>query len=100
MFLEGTIIDGQIVLDNTPTLAEGTRVKVEVTEAAPTPSLYERYKDIIGVIDDLQSDKVDDSKTQPAASLTTLLRYAGKVTDLPEDMALNHDHYLHGAAKR
>lgn len=27
-------------------------------------------------------------------------RFAGTINDLPEDMALNHDHYLHGAPKK
>jgi len=73
MTFEGTVIEGQIVLDENPPLQDGTRVKIELQ---------------------------DVSQPQPATSLTTLLRYAGKVTDLPEDMALNHDHYLHGAPKR
>lgn len=33
-------------------------------------------------------------------SLENLLELAGTVDDLPDDMARNHDHYLHGAPKR
>ena len=29
-----------------------------------------------------------------------LKRFAGKLKDLPGDMARNHDHYLHGRPKR
>jgi len=29
-----------------------------------------------------------------------LLRFAGKATGLPPDLAENHDHYLHGLPKR
>jgi hypothetical protein len=29
-----------------------------------------------------------------------LLRHAGKIGGLPEDMAEQHDHYLHGTPKR
>ena len=29
-----------------------------------------------------------------------LLRHAGKAVGLPEDMAAQHDHYLHGTPKR
>ena len=34
------------------------------------------------------------------ATLEDLLQFAGIVTEWPEDMAENHDHYLHGAPKR
>jgi hypothetical protein len=30
----------------------------------------------------------------------SLAKFAGAVEGLPEDYALNHDHYLHGAQKR
>ncbi|HEX4085983.1 MAG TPA: hypothetical protein VHY22_13800 [Chthoniobacteraceae bacterium] len=29
-----------------------------------------------------------------------LMRFAGAVKGLPSDMALNHDHYLHGLPKK
>jgi hypothetical protein len=29
-----------------------------------------------------------------------LLRHAGKISSLPDDMAEQHDHYLHGTPKR
>ena len=29
-----------------------------------------------------------------------LLRHAGKISGLPDDMAEQHDHYLHGTPKR
>ena len=29
-----------------------------------------------------------------------LMKYAGRAVGLPEDAALNHDHYLYGAPKR
>ena len=29
-----------------------------------------------------------------------LLRHAGKAVGLPEDLAAQHDHYLHGTPKR
>jgi len=32
--------------------------------------------------------------------LEKLQKYAGAVTDLPPDMARNHDHYLHGGPKK
>ena len=41
------------------------------------------------------------SRAQPEpATMLDLLEFAGIVTDWPEDMAENHDHYIHGAPKR
>ena len=71
MALEGTVINGVIVLDDEK-LAEGTRVQIVVTSAAAKrPTLSER-----------------------------LLKHAGTVPDLPSDMAEQHDHYIHGTLKR
>ena len=37
----------------------------------------------------------------PQTSLAKgLLKLAGQARDLPDDMAKNHDHYLHGLPKR
>lgn len=74
----GRVKDGVVVLEQPGALPDGTEVRVEPVqqhrEPAPAPAprtLAERFADVIG-----------------AAS------------DLPEDMAENHDHYLHGAPKR
>ncbi|HEV3416517.1 MAG TPA: antitoxin family protein [Pirellulales bacterium] len=43
---------------------------------------------------------------EPAASeekdptLARLLEFSGVVNDLPDDMAAQHDHYIHGTPKR
>jgi hypothetical protein len=79
MALEGHIKNGQIVLDHDALLPEGMRVRVELLErevSQPTselelPTLYERYRDIIG-----------------------------RAEDLPSDFAENHDHHIHGAPKK
>jgi len=71
MTLEGTIRNGAIVLDAPLSVPEGTRVQVIVPETPP--------------------DK---------PTLHSLLELAGTVNDLPSDMAKNHDHYLHGHAKK
>ena len=68
--LAGKVVNGVVVLDEGPKLAEGTRVKV-VAQPEELPTLYERFKDVIG-----------------------------KAEGLPPDMAENHDHYLHGLPKR
>jgi hypothetical protein len=72
MVLEGTVLNGTIVLDQPQTLPEGVRVEVIIHE-----------------------------KLQAASPLgEMLLRHAGKAVGLPEDMAEQHDHYIHGTPKR
>jgi hypothetical protein len=76
MTYRGQIRNGVVVLEGQPPLEEGTVVTVEpVTRAEaaeePLPTLAELFKDL-----------------------------AGKAVGLPEDMAENHDHYLHGTPKR
>jgi hypothetical protein len=70
MHLEGHITGGVVVLDNATTLPEGTRVRIEPIPPAP-PTFADKFKDVIG-----------------------------KATSLPEDMAAQHDHYIHGTPKR
>jgi hypothetical protein len=72
MSLDGTVVNGVIVLDDQEKLPEGTRVEVVVKPAVEKkPTLSER-----------------------------LLKHAGTVPDLPADMAEQHDHYIHGTPKR
>jgi len=47
--------------------------------------------------------KLSELLSAPAASRVggrRLKQFAGAVRGLPSDMALNHDHYLHGRPKR
>lgn len=71
MSLDGTVRNGVVVLDQPSELRDGTRVKVVVEDAAAQD-----------------------------ATLAGLLKYAGAASDLPADMAAQHDHYLHGTPKR
>jgi hypothetical protein len=71
MTLQGTVVNGVIVVDEPAKLKEGMRVQV----VAPEPGGGE-------------------------PSLANLLKYAGALKDLPEDFASQHDHYIHGTAKR
>jgi hypothetical protein len=78
MTLQGHIENGNVVLDTPVLLPNGTKVTVSVQSEndqshpdAELPSLYERLKSV-----------------------------AGKAKGLPADLALNHDHYLHGQPKR
>jgi hypothetical protein len=72
MELEGTVSNGVVVLDPGADVPEGTRVRVVVPKeiAAATP-LGQR-----------------------------LMKLAGTANDLPNDMAAQHDHYVHGTPKR
>ena len=72
MSFEGHIQNGVAVFDEPVSLPDGLKVRiVPVADAARKPgsrkTLAERFKNIIGAVD-----------------------------DLPEDMAENHDKYLHG----
>ncbi len=72
MKYNGTIKGGVVVLEGNATLGEGTRVQVEPVEMSPAPpTLGQRLK-----------------------------RFSGAAKRLPNDMAHNHDHYLHGRPKK
>ena len=78
MTLEGHIQDGCVVLTTPIPLPNGTKVTVSVhsdrdqtASESELPTLYERLKSV-----------------------------AGKAKGLPADLAINHDHYLHGQPKR
>jgi len=72
MKYNGTIKGGVVVLEGDATLREGTRVQVEPVEVPTTPpTLGQRLK-----------------------------RFSGAAKQLPNDMAGNHDHYLHGRPKK
>ena len=85
MTLEGVVKNGVIVLKDGLPLAEGTEVQVIVT-GKQLPS----------------SAKGDESGSEkPMSDLAKmLLKHAGTITDLPEDFAAQHDHYIHGTPKR
>ncbi len=71
MTYTGRVKNGVVVLDDGASLAEGTKVRVEVAESKDIPTLAEQLKDVIG-----------------------------KAKGLPSDFAKNHDHYLHGLPKK
>jgi hypothetical protein len=70
MELEGTVKNGVVVVDSAELPPNGTRVRVVVDEANTKPTL------------------------------AGLLKYAGVLSDMPADFAQQHDHYVHGTAKR
>ncbi len=77
MEYSGEIRNGSVVFDNPCLVPDGTKVTI--------------------CIEDSTTTKPVDS---PSNVGKRLLKHAGTVTGLPEDMAEQHDHYLHGTAKR
>ncbi len=80
MVYRGRVKDGVVVLESPHALPEGTEVRVEAVVVA-------------------EGDRpLLDEKGQTLGQ--KLMKYAGKAVGLPEDAALNHDHYLYGGPKR
>jgi hypothetical protein len=73
----GKVKDGVVLMDKMVSLAEGTVVRV-----VPV------------------AGRVPRRRPAPGSLGATLLKFAGKAKGLPRDLALNHDHYLYGTAKR
>ncbi len=71
MEYNGTVNGGVVVLENDSELPDGIHVRVIPDENGKIPALAERFGHLIG-----------------------------KAQGLPEDLAENHDHYLHGQPKR
>jgi hypothetical protein len=85
MTLTGHVVGGQIVLDGSLVLPEGSAVRVEVVVA-------EKEK-----IESIDSES-DDRQPTLAEQLKDFLSHT---LDLPEDAAENHDYYLtHGLPKK
>ena len=70
MTYRGTVKGGVVVLDGAQLPPDGTVVQVVVDEV-PLPTWKDVFQDVIGI-----------------------------APELPEDIAENHDHYIHGTAKR
>jgi hypothetical protein len=70
MVYRGHVRNGLVVLDQEVSLPEGTEVRVEPIVSEEPGTLADRFRDVIGT-----------------------------VSDLPVDMAENHDHYIHGNPK-
>ncbi len=78
MTVLGHIKNGVIVPDQPVVLPEGAAVRVEVLPL---------------------TEKKPEHAAQPSL-VEKLLKYAGAATDLPADLARNHDHYIHGTPKQ
>lgn len=71
MIYRGQFKNGVVVLDENAELPEGTEVQVQPVTSPPRKTLAERFQNVIG-----------------------------RATDLPDDMAAQHDHYIHGSPKK
>ena len=71
MTYRGHVRNGVVVLDGSLDLDEGAEVVVEPVAQKDLPTLADRFREVMGT-----------------------------VSDLPPDMAANHDRYLHGAPDR
>ena len=69
--VNGRVHGNTVVMDEDIGLPQGTPVTLRVETAATQLSLADRLRDVVGI-----------------------------ASDLPPDMARNHDHYLHGATKK
>ena len=78
MTLLGEVRNGKIELDQAVPLPEGTKVRLEVAAVS--------------------SEKAVAESGQTLGE--RLMKYAGVIQDDRTDLARNHDHYLHGAAKK
>jgi hypothetical protein len=79
MVYRGRVKGGVIVFDPPNSLPEGVEVRVEIMPAESEGPLLDEQGRTLG---------------------QKLMKYAGRATGLPEDAALNHDHYLYGTPKR
>lgn len=67
----GRVSNGVVVLERGAELPDGTEVRVEPLGQPARKTLYERLE-----------------------------KFAGQAEGLPEDLAEQHDHYIHGTPKR
>ena len=79
MVYRGHVERGVVVLDDPVILPDGLEVRVEPSVAGQQEPALDENGETLG---------------------QKLLKHAGKAAGLPNDLAENHDHYLHGAPKR
>jgi hypothetical protein len=70
MEYRGHVKDGVVVFE-AGAPPEGASVRVHLVDSKPEQTLWQKLR-----------------------------KYSGAVTDLPSDMARNHDHYIHGGPRK
>lgn len=81
MALEGTVINGVIVLDGATQLPEGTRVRVEPEaddDLAPPPELYDRAKELA-----ILQESLEDAKAGRGTPAREALKRLAEQYNLP-----------------
>lgn len=79
MNFQGHVENGVIVLDGAVNLPNGVQVRVEII---PTELIAK------------------NSESVPCTQFNHYESIIGAITDLPEDFASQHDHYIHGIPKQ
>ncbi len=79
MVYRGHVKGGVVIFDPPVALPDGAEVRVELLPAEAEGPLLDEHGHTLG---------------------QKLMKYAGRAVDLPEDVAGQHDHYLHGTPKR
>jgi len=77
MELNGVVTNGHVVFDEPCPIADGVKVTVRIVDPVAAKP-----------------------ETAPPTLGKRLMKHAGTVPGLPEDLAEQHDHYLHGTPKR
>lgn len=82
MTFQGVVQNGVILVGGGVRLPEGAEVQIELTQPA------------------VDQCEIDDNPTIGQKLAELARKYESLPCDLPEDLAMNHDHYLHGQPKR
>ena len=84
MTYKGTVQNGSILVEGGVTLPDGVEVRIELVDGVK-----------------VESPPRECSEPTIGQKLAALARkFESLQCDLPEDLATNHDHYLHGLPKR
>jgi len=79
MTYRGKVKNGVVVLDDPKAIPEGAEVSVRPLKG---------------------NARKGGGKGRPATMYERYKRFIGKAKGLPADLAINHDHYLHGRPKQ
>jgi hypothetical protein len=85
MTYQGIVQNGVIVIENGAVLPEGAKVAVAIVTQGGTDGIAE---------------SIDPKETIGQKMARLAKKHANRSTNLPCDLAENHDYFLHGAPKR
>ncbi len=90
---QGIVQNGVIVIGGGTVLPEGTRVSVELVQPTPIDA-HGEASETGKACEPLEEETIWQKLNRVAE------KHANRPTNLPSDLAENHDHYLHGTPKR